>query len=118
MRDRRNLISCVLAEMAENSRIEGVSPEKKDSQSSQSSGMDVPRLEAQKANTHLEHWCLLDVFTKPPHTLCHTGIICTIGMYKTLTSQKCRSLTHMKLLYFIQCMNFIKLRNCTVSQNA
>ena len=74
-------------------RTEGVSPRKRNSQSSQSTNIDVPHLKAQKANTHLEHWCLLDVFTKP-HTLSHTGIICTIGMYKALfqllTLQKCR----------------------------
>ena len=64
-------------------RTGGVSPKKRNSQSYQSTDMDVPHLKAQKVNTHLEHWSLLDVFTKP-HTLSHTGIICTIGMYKAL----------------------------------
>ena len=93
-------------------RTEGVSPRKRNSQSSQSTDIDVPHLKAQKANTHLEHWCLLDVFTKP-HTLSHTGIICTIGMYKALfqllTYKNADLITHVKLLYYIQCMNFI---NC------
>ena len=68
----------VLAEMAKNTRRR-----KRDSQSSQCTDIDVPHLKAQKVSTHLEHWCLLDVFTKP-HTPSHTGIICTIGMYKAL----------------------------------
>ena len=76
--------------MAENSGTDrkGVSQRKRGSQSSQSSDIDLPHLKAQKAeqkaeqkaNTHLEHWCLLDVMTTKPHSLSRTGIICTIGM--------------------------------------
>ena len=68
--------------MAENAGTdrEGVTPRKRDSPSSQRCDIDLPHLKAQKANTHLEHWCLLDVITTKPHILNHTGIICTIGM--------------------------------------
>ena len=45
---------------------------------SQSSNYEVPHSEAQFADNHLDHLCLLDMFTQP-HTLRNTGIICTIG---------------------------------------
>ena len=44
---------------------------------------EVPHLDAQLANTHLEHLSLLNVFSQS-HIMRNTGIICTIGEHKAV----------------------------------
>ena len=42
--------------------------------------MKVPQMDAQLANTHLEHLCLLDPSPgSRPNVIRNTGIICTLG---------------------------------------
>lgn len=52
--------------------------ERSSSAGSLSSDKEFPHYQAQRANTKLEHMCLLDIFTTAQTTR-NTGIVCTIG---------------------------------------